>query len=97
MAPSRKNGAAFGAIQKKGAAFGRAVGARARAAPANYLKTHPSPPYRSLRGLLYCGGGLKSDLTYIQLPAELVWDLTRGLIDVNFNEGIVNKLDKSKS
>ena len=75
----------------------RARGRPTRATPANYLKTHPPPPYRSLLGLLYCGGGLKSDLTYIQLGAELVWDLTRGLIDVNFNEGIVNKLDKSKS
>ena len=47
-------------------------------------------------GLLYYAGGLKLDLSYIQYTAELVWDLSRGLIEVNFNGGIVDKLVKSK-
>ena len=74
----------------------RVRGRPTRAAPANYLKTHPPPPYRSQKRLLYGGGGLKLDLSYIQLTVELVWDLSRGLIEVNFNGGIVDKFVKSK-
>ena len=55
----------------------RARGRPTRATPANYLKTHPPTPYRSLNWLLYYAGGLKLDLSYIQYTAELVWDLFR--------------------
>ena len=77
-------------------ADGRARGCPTRARPANYLKTHPPAPYRSPRRLLYYAGGLKLDLSYIQYTAELVRDLSRGFIEVNFNGGIVDKLVKSK-
>ena len=46
--------------------------------------------------LLYYAGGLKLDLFYIQYTAEVVWYLSRELIEVNFNGGIVDKLVKSK-
>ena len=74
----------------------RAKGRQTRAEPDNYLKTHPPPPYSSRTWLLYYAGGLKLDLSYIQYTAELVWDLSRGLIEVYFNGGIVDKLVKSK-
>ena len=86
-------------MKKNNDLSGQCVWARGRptrATPANYLKTHPPPPYRSLYWLLYYAGGLKLDLSYIQYTAELVWDLSRGLIEVNFNGGIVDKLVKSK-
>ena len=68
----------------------RARGSPTQATPANYLKTHSSPPYRSRKRLLYYAGGLKLDLSYIQYTAELVGDLSRGLIEVNFNGGIIH-------
>ena len=44
----------------------RARGRPTRATPANYLKTHPQPPYRSVGRNPYYAGGLKLDLSYIQ-------------------------------
>ena len=43
---------------------------------------------------------MQVDLSWTYLisstAAELVWDLSRGLIQVNFNKGILDKLVKSK-
>ena len=68
-------------------------GCSPRRAPSdNYLKTHPPESYRSLRWLMYYAGGLKLDLSYNQYTAEVVSDLSGGLIEVNFNGGKVDKL-----